>query len=250
MDANGLRFWLLTEDRHWQIEGNPAQVQYDSACHSLHLANERVLPVWNNRWALQITRTDGTQSGLFYFTVRPRAPQSVQITQVQPVTMQPGDRILTISGIGFHPEMELTVFFPDGRLTTLTADQFQFITATQLSLSLSLEQPGPWGLRVGLPDGTTSERFYFMVWTPPDPIQPAPSLRIVSLDPTLPALDSPVTLTVDGTGFQAGVRVEIISPIGEPLVLSGEAIQLVNDSQLRVQVTLPGPRLGPNRYPC
>jgi phage tail-like protein len=244
MDANGLRFWLLAEGRHWQLEGNPAQLQYDSACHSLRLANERTLPVWNNRWALQITGADGSESGLFYFTVRPRTTQSVQITQVLPVTLEIGDRTLTINGIGFHPEMELTVFFPDGRLTTLTADQFQSITATQLSLSLSLEQPGPWGLRVGLPDGTTSERFYFTVWPAPDSTQPAPSLRIVSLDPTLPALDSPVSLTVDGTGFQAEMRVEIIPPIGEPLVLSGEAIQLVNDSQLRMQVTLPGPSLG------
>lgn len=241
MDANGLRLWLLADERHWQMQGNPAQVQYDAACHSLRLANERVLPVWPNRWAIQITRADGLQSERLYFTVRPRTPQSVQITRVLPALLQPGDRTLTISGTGFDPALELTVFFPDGRLTTLTAEQFDSLTPTRLVLPLTLEQAGPWGFQVRLPDGRLSERFYATVWPAPIPGQPAAPLRLTSLAPLLPALDTPVTLTVTGAGFQAGMRVTIAPPVGEPLVVTGEALQVVSASRVTVRVTLPGP---------
>ncbi|WP_341679309.1 phage tail protein [Niveibacterium sp. SC-1] len=41
MDANGLRFWLLADDRHWRSRSH---VSWDAECKVLRLASERVLP--------------------------------------------------------------------------------------------------------------------------------------------------------------------------------------------------------------
>ena len=46
MDANGQRFWLLADDRHWP---GRAHVDYRAGCRALRLASERTLsaPVAN-----------------------------------------------------------------------------------------------------------------------------------------------------------------------------------------------------------
>lgn len=41
MDANGQRFWLLAEDRHWHRPGSPARVQWDAERRALRLASVR-----------------------------------------------------------------------------------------------------------------------------------------------------------------------------------------------------------------
>lgn len=41
MDANGLRFWMLAEERHWQIEGDPPLLSYNRARQSIQLASQR-----------------------------------------------------------------------------------------------------------------------------------------------------------------------------------------------------------------
>lgn len=45
MDANGLRFWLLGDDRHWRRR---AHTVWDADCHVLRLASERSLPAPTN----------------------------------------------------------------------------------------------------------------------------------------------------------------------------------------------------------
>jgi hypothetical protein len=41
MDANGLKFWLLAEEQHWQLPGDPAALEYDAQRRSLRLARQR-----------------------------------------------------------------------------------------------------------------------------------------------------------------------------------------------------------------
>ena len=41
MDANGQRFWLLADDRHWRWR---SRAQWDAGCGALRLASERTLP--------------------------------------------------------------------------------------------------------------------------------------------------------------------------------------------------------------
>lgn len=41
MDANGLRFWMLAEQRHWQITSDPPLLAYNRARQSIQLANQR-----------------------------------------------------------------------------------------------------------------------------------------------------------------------------------------------------------------
>jgi phage tail-like protein len=44
MDANGLRFWMLADERHYRLHGDPPGVQYDPERRSLRLASQRPLP--------------------------------------------------------------------------------------------------------------------------------------------------------------------------------------------------------------
>jgi len=41
MDANGLKFWLLAEEPHWLLPGDPPALEYDAQRRSLRLARQR-----------------------------------------------------------------------------------------------------------------------------------------------------------------------------------------------------------------
>src|SRR2546423_9650852 len=45
MDANGLRFWMLAEQKQWLIPDH-AEVEYDTKRRSLRLLSEHQIPVW------------------------------------------------------------------------------------------------------------------------------------------------------------------------------------------------------------
>ena len=44
MDSNGLRFWMLSDDAHWERQGG---LQYDSGRRALRLASQRSMPAWS-----------------------------------------------------------------------------------------------------------------------------------------------------------------------------------------------------------
>lgn len=41
MDANGLKFWMLADERHWLLPGDPPALEYDAQRRSLRLARQR-----------------------------------------------------------------------------------------------------------------------------------------------------------------------------------------------------------------
>lgn len=41
MDSNGLKFWLLADERHWLLPGDPPALEYDAQRRSLRLARQR-----------------------------------------------------------------------------------------------------------------------------------------------------------------------------------------------------------------
>lgn len=41
MDANGLKFWLLADEQHWLLPGDPPALEYDAQRRSLRLARQR-----------------------------------------------------------------------------------------------------------------------------------------------------------------------------------------------------------------
>jgi len=47
MDANGLRFWMLSTADHWHYLGDPVETEYDADCQTLQLASKRNLPPWS-----------------------------------------------------------------------------------------------------------------------------------------------------------------------------------------------------------
>ena len=41
MDANGLKFWLIADERHWRLPGDPSALEYDAQRRGLRLARQR-----------------------------------------------------------------------------------------------------------------------------------------------------------------------------------------------------------------
>ena len=41
MDANGLKFWMLSDEAHWQLPGAPPALEYDAQRRSLRLSRQR-----------------------------------------------------------------------------------------------------------------------------------------------------------------------------------------------------------------
>ena len=41
MDANGQRFWILSDEQHWRLLGDPSALEYDGIRRSLRLASQR-----------------------------------------------------------------------------------------------------------------------------------------------------------------------------------------------------------------
>ena len=58
MDANGQRFWLLAEEKHWHTPGAPAPVQWDAERRALRLASRRTPPAWTAYKAESVARLE------------------------------------------------------------------------------------------------------------------------------------------------------------------------------------------------
>lgn len=216
MDANGQRFWMLSEESQWTPLGNPSGVEYDAARRRLRLASQRRLPLWANRWGLEVVLPSAAVSPRVYFTVPAAAPAPLQITALAPAmlrrTSEP--QTLTLTGRGFQRGALLTVGFPDGRYTSrsgLTLADSPASDETGLTVDLPLHQAGPWSLRLTNPDGSQSPTFHFTVL----PASVAAAVEITGLSPASPSFSAAAqTLTVSGQGFQAGMRAVLHLPGG------------------------------------
>jgi len=64
VDANGQRFWLLSDQVHWNLIGNPSGAEYDSARRSLRLSSQRRELIFNDDAQLAEERLELTPQTL------------------------------------------------------------------------------------------------------------------------------------------------------------------------------------------
>ena len=64
----------------------------------------------------------------------------------------------------------------------------------------------------------------------------APSITSISPS-TLPLSTSPITVTFNGTSFQSGLTLALVSPSGQKTTLSGSSITFVSSTQFTAQIT-------------
>jgi len=112
MDANGLKFWMLSRDKDWdQLSG----LEYEGRHRVLRLANQRVVPVWPASEAKAIALLERVPGSIDQFGMRAFLSQlgSVRGTGVAPDSLplfmpEPGDKITDIV-IGYDSLLYLAV---------------------------------------------------------------------------------------------------------------------------------------------
>ncbi len=249
-DANGQKFWMLSEREDWPLEGtgDVPGVAYDGDRRRLRLASQRLLPLWPNRWSLQLIlpAEEGTEpatSEPFTFTAQPPVGDALIIIGVLPTNLRvsdtptdlPTDLRLQVLNLGSQTRATVTLGFPDGRYTTRSAvlTTESAISGQLLALPLILNQQGAWSLRLTLPDGRQSAPYHFTVLS-----RPAAPLEISGLE-SLTAPDTPTfqRLVFTGQGFQPGMRGRLTLP-GDTLELSSGDIQSVSDTRFELFINL------------
>jgi phage tail-like protein len=70
MDANGLRFWMLSEPQHWIMPGDPPSLEYDRARRILRLADQRPSPDWPANEAIAAAQLDRVPQAIDDFGTR------------------------------------------------------------------------------------------------------------------------------------------------------------------------------------
>lgn len=245
-DANGQKFWMLSERDDWPLEGtgDVPGVAYDSDRRRLRLASQRLLPLWPNRWSLQLLLsadegTEPTISEPFTFTAQLPVGDDLIIIGVLPVSLRvsdtPADLRLQILNLGSQTRATVTLGFPDGRYTTRSAvlTTEDAVSGQILALPLILNQPGAWSLRLTLPDGRQSAPYHFTVLS-----EIAAPLGISGLE-SLTAPDTPAfqRLVFTGQGFQSGMRGRLTLP-GDTLEISSGEIQSVSDTRFELFINL------------
>ena len=208
MDANGLKFWMLSDAKDWFRPGNPPAVQYSQTRRSLRLARQR-LP----RWSLTLINPDGSQSNPLYFGVAAESVP-VQIARLSPALPQAAseEQLLTLSGTGFSDNLLVTVTLADGQLQVLAAQPIAE-SPNETTIAVALPVAGPASLSVSLPDGTQSPPYFFTVLP-----SSLPAVALTDLTPPQPSLTQ--TLTVTGQGFQPNAQIRITLPGGRSVDLA------------------------------
>ncbi len=253
-DANGQKFWMLSEPDHWPAQGDPPGVSYDRDRRRLRLASQRLLPLWPNRWSLELIlpgddATDDeaelVRSNLFTFTAQSLASNELTIARIFPTTLRvsdtPTNLRLQVSGLGTVPRATVTLGFPDGRYTTRSAVSSPVAdgdlpeNGAVLTLPLILNQPGAWALRLVLADGGQSAPYHFTVLP-----AIAAALEILGLESmTAPNTPNFQRLVFTGQGFQPGMRGRLTFP-GDSIEISSGDLQVVSGDRVELFINLQG----------
>ena len=73
MDANGQRFWLLADERHWTQATGPTEVEYDTERRHLRLARRQpARPEWSEDEIEALSRLDRVPSSIDAYGTRAR----------------------------------------------------------------------------------------------------------------------------------------------------------------------------------
>ncbi|HEV3329627.1 MAG TPA: thrombospondin type 3 repeat-containing protein [Bryobacteraceae bacterium] len=163
-------------------------------------------------YKLQIVNPDGQTSNVatFLYVAPPPA-----VTGITPGSPQPsgGSQILLVKGTGFAMGMLVIVTAPDGNFVILSGNQITNLTATSFNISVTLAVAGMYTLQVVGADGQQSAPFSFSVRV----LTPAPAITGITPN-SLQASGNAQTVTVNGTGFQAGLTVAVTGPNGNVTV--------------------------------
>jgi pimeloyl-ACP methyl ester carboxylesterase len=188
-------------------------------------------------WSLRVNNPNGGQSSPFQFTVQSNV-QSPVIFSINPTTPTAGntDQDVIVTGSNFQENLTVPITFPNGGGVTLSGTQIQNVTPTSFIMRATLNATGNWSIRVNNPDGGQSSALSFNVsGGGNNPI-------ISSINPITPISNgADQNVTVNGSNFQNGLKVNVTFPDGGMAVLQGTGqIQNVTANSFLMRITLNG----------
>jgi hypothetical protein len=183
-------------------------------------------------WCLRINNPNGEQSTVFCFTVA--VAQAPTISSINPSSPPVGgvDQNVNVSGTNFQAGLTVTVFFPGGGTATLSGSQILDVTPTSLTMVVTLNVAGQYGIRINNPSTLQSNVFNFNTQA----VTPAISSIAANCASNV---DRPLAVT--GTNFFAGLSVSVTFPNGGGTVLQGSQIQNVTSNSFTMVATLADP---------
>ncbi|MBE9063958.1 phage tail protein [cf. Phormidesmis sp. LEGE 11477] len=249
-DANGQRFWMISEPEQWTLanreDGSPSGVEYDRDRRRLRLASQRLRPLWPNRWNIEVIlpgeeESERLRSQPFTFTAQAvsetEEDSDLLIAAVSPQALRASDEVtdlsLQVANLGDQQRATVTLGLPDGRYTTrsavLSTEETEVETTNStLTLRALLNQPGAWSLRLTLADGRQSPPYHFTVL---NAVESADSLEITTLEgDTAPNSSGFQRLRFLGQGFQSGMSAFVTFPGGSREIASGDLQPVAEDS--------------------
>jgi Fe-S cluster assembly scaffold protein SufB len=179
-------------------------------------------------WTVSVTNPSGMASNSVTFPVNAPTPA---ISSLTPSSMigSTSSQTLTINGTNFLAGLSVVAGY-SGNFTTYTGTQITSISATQIVLPMIV---GPtartWSVTVTNLGSAASNTITWPVTAPVTPV-----IATVSPSP-MTGSASPKTLTINGTGFQSGLRV-VVGYNGTSTTLTGSQITSVTATQIQVPI--------------
>jgi pimeloyl-ACP methyl ester carboxylesterase/DUF971 family protein len=182
------------------------------------------------QYGIRVNNPSGAQSNTFNFNVQAANP-SISSTSPATPTRSDSDQSVQVFGSNFVSGLTVTVFIPSGGSATLSGSQIQSVTSTSVTMIVTLNVVGQYGIRVNNPSGAQSNIFNFNVQ--------AANPSVASISPSSPTRnDSNQNVSVFGSNFVSGLTVTVFIPGGGTATLSGSQIQSVTSSSFTMVITL------------
>jgi hypothetical protein len=180
-------------------------------------------------WTVQVVNPGGAASNAATLTVTAPAPPVIALLSPNPMTGSASPQTLTINGSGFAAGATVSMFYSGGTVVTPTIASS---SGTQIAATVNVGTTArTWTVQVVNPGGAASNTATLAVTAPAPPV-------IASLSPNpMTGSASPQTLTINGSGFQAGLTVTLTTG-ASTATYQGSFIASVTGTQIQVPVNV------------
>ena len=182
-------------------------------------------------WTVQVSNPGGATSNVATLTVTAPAAPAIASLSPNPMTGSTANQTLTINGTGFQAGLSVTLS-PGTSPNTYLSSAIASVTATQIQLSVNVGTAArSWTVQVTNPGGVSSNVATLTVTAPTPP-------AITSLSPNpMTGSANYQTLTINGSGFQAGAKVTLTTG-NSGYTYTGGYIASATATKLQVQVNV------------
>jgi hypothetical protein len=189
-------------------------------------------------YTFQVTNPDGGQSAPFGVRTSTPGPSTPVLTSYAPISLAAGPemRTLILSGSDFVQGLKVKLTLPDGTQEEVPDSHVGSVTFSRVLLNVVLSQTGTYIISLVNPDSSQAPDLAVEV------AEPSTASVITSYLPGTPRPSlATQTLSIQGSGFEAGLSLALTAPGGSTTVVSGAAIQAVTTTSFLALVNLPIP---------